>query len=56
MEGTVVIIVVLMLFPVLFLMGSAVVTAVLGWSLNAEVDASHEGSELLGLAYPEDRG
>ncbi len=54
MDGTVVIIVVLLVFPVIFLIGSLLVTAVFGWSLNAEVDARHEGSELLGLAYPDD--
>ncbi len=54
MAGTVVIIVVLLLAPVAVLMGSLLLTAALGWVLNAAVDAEHEGSELLALAYPDE--
>jgi flagellar basal body-associated protein FliL len=54
MSGTVAIVIVLLLFPVLFLMAAAVVTMVFGWALNDEVDAKHEGSESLALAYPEE--
>lgn len=51
MTGTVIMIVILAVAPVLILMGTTLVAVVLGWSVNAEVDARHEGSELLDLAY-----
>ncbi len=49
--GTVVIIVLLVLvFPVLFLMSMAALAALLGSLLKRDVDAAHEGSELLALS------
>jgi hypothetical protein len=49
--GTVVIIVLLVLvFPVLFLMSMAAIAALLGTLLKNDVDASHEGTELLTLS------
>jgi uncharacterized membrane protein YccC len=47
--GVVAILIVLVLFPVLFLMGMTVVAAVLGWVLNHDAEVRHEGSELLDL-------
>ncbi len=51
MAGTVVIIVLLVLvFPVLFLMSMAALAALLGALIKGDVDAAHEGSELLALS------
>ncbi len=51
MGGTVVMIVLLVVvFPVLFLMSMALIAALLGGSLKRSVDADHEGHELLALS------
>lgn len=50
MGGTVVIIIVLLLAPVFILMSSTFAAWALGSLINSDVDASHEGSELLQLA------
>lgn len=49
MPGAIAIIVVLLLFPVLVLMGSAGLAAVLGMALNKDAEVRAEGSELLDL-------
>lgn len=49
MAGPVLIVVALLLLPVLMCMGGAVLAAILGWSVKANVDAANEGSELLEL-------
>ena len=49
MIGAVIIVVALLGLPVVMLMGGAVLSAILGWSVKATVDAAHEGSELLDL-------
>ena len=49
MAGAIAIAVVLLILPVLMLMGGAVMSAVLGWSVKTKVDEAHEGSELLDL-------
>ena len=48
-ERPVLIVVALLLLPVLMCMGGAVLAAILGWSVKANVDAVNEGSELLEL-------
>ena len=50
MVGTIVIIVILVLAPIGILMSSTAFVAVFTSLLNRDVDASHEGSELLDLA------
>jgi flagellar basal body-associated protein FliL len=47
--GVVAILIVLVLFPVLFLMGMTVVAVVLGSVLNHDAEVRNEGSELLDL-------
>ena len=47
--GPVLIVLALLLLPVAILMGSAVLAAILGWSVKTSVDDAHEGSELLDL-------
>lgn len=47
MPGAVVILVALLVFPVIAIMGSAAVAALLGFLLNRDADQRHEGSELL---------
>ena len=47
MPGAIAIIVALVLFPVVALMGSSVIAAVLGIVLNKDAEVRHEGSELL---------
>jgi hypothetical protein len=47
MAGAIAIVIVLLIFPVLFLMGMAVVAAALGTLLWKDGEARHEGSELL---------
>jgi hypothetical protein len=45
--GAIAILVVLVLLPVLVCLGSALIAVALGWSLNRDGEARHEGSELL---------
>jgi flagellar basal body-associated protein FliL len=48
--GAVIIVVVLLVvLPVSFLIGGAIVAAILGSSLNADADNRYEGSELIDL-------
>jgi len=49
MAGPVLIVLALLLLPVLMLMGGAVLSAILGWSVKTSVDTANEGSELLDL-------
>lgn len=49
MAGAVAIVAVLLILPVVMCMGGAVLAAILGWSVKADVDAANEGSELLDL-------
>jgi predicted PurR-regulated permease PerM len=49
MAGPVLIVVALLFLPVLMGMAGAVLAAILGWSVKANVDSANEGSELLDL-------
>jgi hypothetical protein len=49
MAGAAVIVVVLLVFPVLFLMSMAILAAILGATVKQDVEARYEGSELLDL-------
>ncbi|MGD9796663.1 MAG: hypothetical protein AB7H43_11385 [Acidimicrobiia bacterium] len=49
MAGAVAIVVALVAFPVLFLMSMTLLAATLGATLQQDVDARYEGSELLDL-------
>jgi hypothetical protein len=51
MSGAVIMIIALVIvIPVLVIMSGAVAAAALGWGLKTEVDAEHEGSELLEIS------
>jgi hypothetical protein len=47
--GAIAMIVALLLFPILAVMGSAVIAALLGHVLNKDAEVRNEGSELLDL-------
>lgn len=47
MPGAIAIILVLLLFPIMAIMGSATVAVLLGFLLNRDGEQRHEGSELL---------
>ncbi len=49
MAGAIAIVVVLLLIPVLVLLGSSVLAAVLGQVLESDAEQRNEGSELLAL-------
>lgn len=49
--GAIAIILALLVFPVIAIMGSVTIAALLGWSLNADAEDRHEGSELLDVNY-----
>lgn len=49
MAGAIVLVVVLLLFPVIVGLGSALLAAVLGHTLWKDGEARHEGSELIDL-------
>lgn len=51
MPGAIAIVVVLLVFPVVALMGAAVLAAGLGSLLDRDAAARHEGSELLDVNY-----
>lgn len=51
MPGVVAIVIALLLIPVLVIMSGALVAALLGWSLNDDVNINHEGSELIETNY-----
>ncbi len=44
-------VVILAISPILIAMGTAVVAVLLGWSLDADAVARHQGSELLDTNY-----
>ena len=50
MEGSVVMIIVLVIFPVLALIGMGILAAVLGSLINESVNSEYEGSPLLEMA------
>jgi len=49
MAGAIALIIVMLLIPVLVLMTGAIASAVFGEGLRRNGDATHEGSELVGL-------
>jgi len=49
--GAIAIVVALLLFPVVALMGSTTIAALLGWALNRDAADRAEGSELLDVNY-----
>lgn len=49
MPGAIAIVIALLVFPVIALMGSSVIAAVLGIILNKDAEVRNEGSELLDL-------
>ena len=51
MPGAVAIIIALLVFPVIAIMGSVIIAALLGWALNSDAEARHEGSELIDVNY-----
>ena len=51
MPGAIAILVVLLLFPIMAIMGSATVTVLLGFLLNRDGEQRNAGSELLDTNY-----
>lgn len=51
MPGAIAIVVALLLFPVVALMGTTVIAALLGWELDRDAAERHSGSELLDVNY-----
>lgn len=51
MPGAIAIIVALLAFPVIAIMGSVTIAALLGWALNRDAEERHEGSELIDVNY-----
>lgn len=51
MPGAIAIVLVLLIFPVLAIMGSATIAVVLGFLLNRDGEQRHEGNELLESNY-----
>lgn len=51
MPGAIAIILVLLLFPIMAIMGSATVAVLLGFLLNRDGEQRNEGSELLDSNY-----
>ncbi len=49
--GTYIIIAVLLLFPIGFLVSTAVAAGVIGWALQSNVESANEDSELLECNY-----
>ena len=49
MPGAIIIVIALALFPVIAIMGTAVIAALLGTVLNKDAEVRGEGSELLDL-------
>ena len=49
MPGAIAIVVVLLLFPIVALMGTALIAVALGMLLNKDAEVRNEGSELLEL-------
>ena len=51
MPGAIAIIIALLIFPVIAIMGSVTIAALLGWALNRDAQERHEGSELIDVNY-----
>lgn len=51
MPGAIAIVIALLLFPVIAIMGSVSIAALLGWALNKDAEDRHEGSELIDVNY-----
>lgn len=51
MPGAIAIVVALLIFPVIAIMGSVTVAALLGWALNRDAEERFEGSELVDVNY-----
>ncbi len=51
MPGAVAIILALLVFPVIAIMGSVTIAALLGWALNRDAEERFEGSELIDVNY-----
>ncbi len=51
MPGAVAIIIALLVFPVIAIMGSVTIAALLGWALNSDAAERYEGSELIDTNY-----
>lgn len=51
MPGAIAIVVALLVFPVIAVMGSTVIAALLGWALDRDAADRAEGSELLDVNY-----
>lgn len=49
--GILVVIWIALILPITFLVGGAVLSAIFGWALKNEGEATHEGSELIDLYY-----
>ena len=51
MPGAIAIVVALLVFPVIALMGSTTIAALLGWALDRDGRDRNEGSELVDVNY-----
>ena len=51
MPGAISIIIALLVFPVVAIMGSVTIAALLGWALNRDAIDRNEGSELIDVNY-----
>lgn len=51
MPGAIAIIIALLVFPVIAIMGSVTIAALLGWALHSDAEQRHEGSELIDVNY-----
>ena len=49
--GAIAIIIALLIFPVIAIMGSVTIAALLGWALHRDAEERHEGSELIDANY-----
>jgi hypothetical protein len=49
--GAVIILLALLVFPVIAIMGSVTIAALLGWALDRDARDRNEGSELLDVNY-----
>lgn len=51
MPGAIAIVIALLVFPVIAIMGSVTIAALLGWALHRDAEERHEGSELIDVNY-----
>ncbi|MFZ4720124.1 MAG: hypothetical protein ACOYMR_11905 [Ilumatobacteraceae bacterium] len=51
MPGAIAIVIALLLFPVIAIMGSVTIAALLGWALDRDAVDRNEGSELIDVNY-----